>query len=65
MSFLPEHVSYWLSCSSVQSNRKHLTLGISLQDPDAVIKLHRLDVEGRQDAFFILQRGVVDIVLIG
>lgn len=38
---------------------------ISLQEPDAVVKLHGLDVERRQDAFFVLQRRVVNIVLIG
>ena len=42
-----------------------LTLGICLQDPDTVIKLHRLYVERRQDALFVLQRDVVNVVLIG
>lgn len=42
-----------------------LTLGISLQDPDAVIKLHRFDVEWRQDAFLVLQRSIINIILIG
>ncbi len=42
-----------------------LTLGISLQDPNAVIKLHRFDVKCRQDAFLVLQWSIVDIALIG
>ena len=41
------------------------TLGISLQESDAVVKMHGLDVERRQDALLVLQRGVVDVVLIG
>lgn len=40
--------------SAVNYDRPLLTLGISLQEPDAVVKLHGLDVEGRQDAFFVL-----------
>lgn len=45
--------------------RAVLTLGISLQDSNAVIKLHRFDVEWRQDAFLVLQRSVINIILIG
>lgn len=42
-----------------------LTLGVSLQDSDCVVKLHGLDVECRQDALLVLQRGVIDVVLVG
>lgn len=41
------------------------TLRVSLQEPDAVVKLHGLYVERRQDALLVLQRGVVNVVLIG
>lgn len=41
------------------------TLRVGLQKPDTVIKQHGLDVERRQNTFLILQRGVVDVVLIG
>lgn len=50
---------------AVNYDRALLTLGISLQDPDAVVKQHGLDVEWRQDAFLVLQWRVVNIVLIG
>lgn len=41
--------------SALNYDRPLLTLGISLQDPDAVVKQHGLDVERCQDAFFVLQ----------
>lgn len=50
---------------AVNYDRALLTLGISLQDPNAVIKLHGFDVEWRQDAFFVLQWCIINIVLIG
>ena len=34
-----------LTGSAVNYDRALLTLGISLQDPDAVVKLHGFDVE--------------------
>lgn len=41
------------------------TLRVGLEESNTVIKLHGLDVERRQNTLLILQRGVVDVVLIG
>lgn len=51
---------------SLEKHRRAvLTLGISLQDAYTVIKLHGFDVERRQDAFLVLQRSIINIILIG
>lgn len=51
--------------SAVNYDRALLTLRVSLQDPNAVVKLHGFDVKWRQDAFFVLQWCIINIVLIG
>lgn len=41
------------------------TLRVGLQKSNTVVEQHGLDVERRQNTFLVLQRGVVDVVLIG
>jgi len=50
---------------AIGSHTGPLTLRVGLQDADAVVELHGLDVERGEDALLVLQRGVVDVVLVG
>lgn len=55
----------WLKMLTKSESGPVFTLRVGLQESNTVIKQHGLDVERRQNTLLILQRGVVDVVLIG